>query len=644
MADVTIIDYRTEQPQILKSTLDDFLRGRDVSLSSVEQAFVAPIFQALRLSSHSVLTFRPVVFDKVTGNRLDNVMPEYVMEEFANAVIAMHVYGVGVLLPQYLDVEGAQRLSFSWVPNSRLEEWIEKDVIKGYIIDGKKYTLEDLVILENVPFEMAGRHVSTLDVIANDAESIRSLSTWVKSFFSNGAVPLVLLVAERPVPRSEIDRVHKLWQRMLRGATRAFSTMLLRFGIKPVILTPPMKDMDVSALDRYLRGQIASAFDIPVQMLGEGSTQTAYRYASRMFFRNHVLPLSQRIEAAINRVTIPSYGLQVKFDLSANPDALADLAGKADAVTKLVAVGALSPEVAAELIGLDLSLFGIDVKPNEEKEIDRGEVWESEKPTDDLTKEIHDPEGIEKAGVPGEFIDALSSVSAILKASSKDIWDRDEDDVMKELEKTSQTALLRLLRRYQTMSMKMLEDPDITVDIIASKMERSLKTYFDRYIMPIIYYMYLVYGRETIPMDIDVDELYDLLDNLKETHIGSIVETTRKGLRKAIEQISTGDIEQAKQAFISLTASLYDTNRATLISDTVITDVIADVSDVYVKKLADQGVEYEIYWRTARDERVCPICAPMDGKPKSEWGMLTIPAHPGCRCRPEIRLKKGKKR
>jgi hypothetical protein len=40
-------------------------------------------------------------------------------------------------------------------------------------------------------------------------------------------------------------------------------------------------------------------------------------------------------------------------------------------------------------------------------------------------------------------------------------------------------------------------------------------------------------------------------------------------------------------------------------------------------------------WRTERDARVCPICSPLESRPRSEWQAkfpTGPPAHPRCRC------------
>jgi len=50
---------------------------------------------------------------------------------------------------------------------------------------------------------------------------------------------------------------------------------------------------------------------------------------------------------------------------------------------------------------------------------------------------------------------------------------------------------------------------------------------------------------------------------------------------------------------------------------------------------------------TAEDEKVCPVCAPLDGKIKKDGGWMSKgtlierpPAHPNCRCQTVVELTK----
>lgn len=51
-------------------------------------------------------------------------------------------------------------------------------------------------------------------------------------------------------------------------------------------------------------------------------------------------------------------------------------------------------------------------------------------------------------------------------------------------------------------------------------------------------------------------------------------------------------------------------------------------------RVLNPGVDVALFWRTERDDRVCPVCAPLDGKSEAYCDSIGIgqPAHPRCRC------------
>ena len=119
-----------------------------------------------------------------------------------------------------------------------------------------------------------------------------------------------------------------------------------------------------------------------------------------------------------------------------------------------------------------------------------------------------------------------------------------------------------------------------------------------------------------------------------------IITNTKSATHQAIQNwIESG------AALPELTKALepiYGPKRAELIATTEITRIFAEANRRLWKEL---GVVREGRWNTAMDERVCPICAPLNGKTvRLEGGQWRVkirgkwadvkqpPAHPRCRC------------
>ena len=78
---------------------------------------------------------------------------------------------------------------------------------------------------------------------------------------------------------------------------------------------------------------------------------------------------------------------------------------------------------------------------------------------------------------------------------------------------------------------------------------------------------------------------------------------------------------------------LFGKERAELIASTETTAAYAEGNRIAYQA---SGLVGKVEWRTAMDERVCPICGPLDGKRETLDGDFDgvgfPPAHPRCRC------------
>jgi len=116
--------------------------------------------------------------------------------------------------------------------------------------------------------------------------------------------------------------------------------------------------------------------------------------------------------------------------------------------------------------------------------------------------------------------------------------------------------------------------------------------------------------------------------------VKGITETTRKNLAQAVEEaLRKGMTSKALGSAVQSAMKLSGSARAMSISRTELQFAANAGAD---RLYESEGIEKK-EWYTARDERVCPICAPLHGQVVVVRGVFAgghdnPPAHPQCRC------------
>lgn len=114
--------------------------------------------------------------------------------------------------------------------------------------------------------------------------------------------------------------------------------------------------------------------------------------------------------------------------------------------------------------------------------------------------------------------------------------------------------------------------------------------------------------------------------------ITQITDTTRNTVREAVARyINNG--EPLSALISDLQSTGFSERRAKLIAATEVTGAFARANEAAYR---ESGVVETMEWRTATDEKVCPVCGKLDGQrvPMGQRfeGVYMPPAHPGCRC------------
>ena len=114
---------------------------------------------------------------------------------------------------------------------------------------------------------------------------------------------------------------------------------------------------------------------------------------------------------------------------------------------------------------------------------------------------------------------------------------------------------------------------------------------------------------------------------------GQINATTGRMVSQAVSRWI--DNSETLDSLIADLAPVFGQKRAELIASTEVTRAFAEGNRIAYR---ESGVVTEWEWRTAADERVCPICGPLAGKRRKlsgepfSVGIDAPPAHPRCRC------------
>lgn len=126
------------------------------------------------------------------------------------------------------------------------------------------------------------------------------------TYFGNGARPGVILESDNPIPAAAGERLREAWERMHRGADRAFRTAILPSGVHAKELSGSNEAAQFLETRRFQIEEIARAFSVPQHLLGEltRSTFNNIEVQSNEFVTYCLLPHLRRFESAIARQLI----------------------------------------------------------------------------------------------------------------------------------------------------------------------------------------------------------------------------------------------------------------------------------------------------------------------------------------------------
>ncbi|TAK49734.1 MAG: phage portal protein [Xanthobacteraceae bacterium] len=169
-----------------------------------------------------------------------------------------------------------------------------------------------------------------IEAAAIAVDTHNAAAAWNKALLDNAARPSGALVYSGPegavLSDAQFERLKHELTETYQGAVNAGRPLLLEGGLdwKAMSLSP--KDMDFLEAKHTAAREIALAFGVPPMLLGipGDNTYANYQEANRVFFRQTVLPLANRVGTALAQWLGPQSGGEVRVAVDADRiDALA---------------------------------------------------------------------------------------------------------------------------------------------------------------------------------------------------------------------------------------------------------------------------------------------------------------------------------
>ena len=248
---------------------------------------------------------------KVSDNPLYRVLhtqpnPWQTAQEFRDWMTGLYLhYGAS-----YAEIRttAAGRLELWPLHSSRMEVERLEDGSLRYKYrepDSNRYTIyrQEQIFCLRFTTEDGVHPIPTFKMFQNAIGLAQALEAHGSTYFGNGARPGIVLESDNPIPVEAAERLREQWERMHRGADRAFRTAVLPNGVKAHELSGSNEAAQFLETRQYQVIEICRAFRVPPHMIQDltRSTYSNIEVQGTEFVQHCLLPHLKRWEAAIAR-------------------------------------------------------------------------------------------------------------------------------------------------------------------------------------------------------------------------------------------------------------------------------------------------------------------------------------------------------
>jgi len=208
------------------------------------------------------------------------------------------------------------------------------------------------------PFEGLGRGTSPLGAAAKPVDVDNAATSFLKNFFDNAVAPFGLLKSKQKLVDTEVKRIRERLRAQYGGVQNWGDVMILDADAEYQRLGLSMQEMTFSDLDFRNEARICMALRVPPIIVGarvglERSTFANYGEARRAFWEDMLIPgVYQRFEDGFNAGLADGTDYWLAYDYGRVPALREDVAAKWETATRAFMGGLATRNEARALVML----------------------------------------------------------------------------------------------------------------------------------------------------------------------------------------------------------------------------------------------------------------------------------------------------
>lgn len=573
-------------------------------------------------------------------------------------------------------------------------DWIEivpskTDYISHYIYrphmapDGVVIAREDIIFFKETNPTNPMRGMGKVEAGASAIDIDTFADDWNRTFFFNNAVPNLFFTTDQKLKREEIRRFVEHWRASFEGRHNAHKVAFMGGGLKPEVIGSNQKDLDFQATKQSLRDQILAMFNVSKANIGivDDVNRANQEASDARFSKKVVKPRMTRLVSYLNEFYLRNWPDEDLFFDYTDP-----IPEDVDMNLRIYENGLqngwltinevrerenLPPATGGDVIRLPVMLQEAGEVTEGKGLFKRGKKAETTLKVRKPAKHKRDIASLNLPIPPTKLKelrkrrmkddikqDIVKLLGNMVQVRSKEEKRREFKEafwkaMIAKTDVAEQSFIEDLQKLFSEQRAEVLNNLEANVETKAlkDKIENILfsmddwEIVFSSAMLPKIKRLVEDKGREMFDF-IGMERELDLATPTAEQYLreqGNILtrdinETTRKALNDTlIEGFKAGEgIPELTKRI----EAVYDDALGFRAERIARTEVLRATNWATLESYKQSGIVDGKQWLTAIDERVCPICEPMDGViiplddnfKTIEGGFDRPPAHVNCRC------------